>query len=283
MHTVIASFDNRAAAGSAMQRLAAEGYAHSDMHVEDNPTQGAGDALQRERQRGQEHEHQGIFGRFFTSVFGDHDYWGDTHLYSEAVRRGNAVLVVDAPDEATARRASALMRELGAYDIDERAAQWRAGGWAGAPGQPRKLDVVQEEIQVGKREVDRGGVRIVQRVSDKPVREIVRLRDEVAKVERRPVDRAASPEDLQAFREGTTELSETTEVPVVTKHARVVEEVRVGKEVREREQIIEDSVRRKDVVVERFQPGNPQSGVPREERAAAAEPRDPAPGDKPRR
>jgi stress response protein YsnF len=39
---------------------------------------------------------------------------------------------------------------------------------------------------------------------------------------------------------------------VVAKTARVVEEVRVGKEVREREETIEDSVRRKDVDVERI-------------------------------
>lgn len=175
MHTVIASFENRAAAGSAMQRLAAEGYAQSDMHIEDNPTQGRGDALQKERQR--EHEHHGMFSRLFVKLFGEHDYWGDSHLYSESVRRGHAVLVVDARDEAQARRASDLMGELGAYDIDARAAQWRADGWSGDAGPAPDPDV-QDELLVCRREVCKGGVRIFQREGDKPLCEIVRLRDD---------------------------------------------------------------------------------------------------------
>lgn len=42
------------------------------------------------------------------------------------------------------------------------------------------------------------------------------------------------------------------EEPVVAKTARIVEEVRVGKEVREREETIEDTLRRKDVEVQRL-------------------------------
>ena len=69
---------------------------------------------------------------------------------------------------------------------------------------------------------------------------------------RRPVDREVSANDLASFKEGTLEVRETVEEPVVAKKARVVEEVRVGKEVRERDEAIEDSVRRKDVEIERL-------------------------------
>jgi len=135
-------------------------------------------------------------------------------------------------------------------------------------GSEGTLDVVQEELHVGKRSLDKGGVRVVQRVSEKPVREVVRLREEHAMVDRHPVDRAAEPGDMNAFREGTLEVRESAEEPVVSKTARVVEEVRVGKDVREREETIEDRVRRKDVDVERI-------GGEQRERAVASNTRDP--------
>jgi hypothetical protein len=45
-------------------------------------------------------------------------------------------------------------------------------------------------------------------------------------------------------------MTETEEVPVVKKEARVVEEVRLKKDVRERDEVIRDTVRRKDVEVD---------------------------------
>ena len=112
------------------------------------------------------------------------------------------------------------------------------------------LPVVQEEMKIGKREVQRGGVRVIQRMTQTPVRELLRLREERAVVERHPVDRPATPADFQAFREGTIELRETVEEPVVSKTAHVVEEVVVGKRVEERTQTVEDVVRRAAVEVE---------------------------------
>lgn len=128
---------------------------------------------------------------------------------------------------------------------------------------------MQEELQVGKRTLDRGGVRVVQRVSEQPVREVVRLREEHAMVDRRAVDRPATAADLDTFKEGTIEVREMTEEPVVAKTARVVEEVRVGKEVREREETVEDRVRRKDVDVQRLDGGS--RGMVERERAVASD------------
>ena len=117
------------------------------------------------------------------------------------------------------------------------------------------MPVVQEELQVGKREVETGGVRVVKRVTETPVKEMVRLREERATVERRPVDRAATEADLSSFKEGTVEVRETSEEPVIAKTARVVEEVVIGKDVKERTETIPDTVRRTDVEVEKLQPG----------------------------
>jgi uncharacterized protein (TIGR02271 family) len=113
-----------------------------------------------------------------------------------------------------------------------------------------RLPVVEENVEVGKREVQRGGVRVYSHVTEKPVQEQLNLREERVNVERRPVDRPASEADFQTFKEGTIEVTETAEEPVVQKQARVVEEVVVGKDVQERTETVKDTVRRTDVQVE---------------------------------
>ena len=116
------------------------------------------------------------------------------------------------------------------------------------------IPVVEEELRVGKREVNRGGVRVYSHVTERPVEEDVQLREEHVRVQRNPVNRPASEADFQAFKEGTVELTETTEEPVISKQARVVEEVVVGKDVTDRTQTVRDSVRRTDVEVEEVAP-----------------------------
>jgi len=115
------------------------------------------------------------------------------------------------------------------------------------------IPVVQEEVQVGKRQVQRGGVRVFSRVVETPVNETVSLREEHVSVERRPVDQPINPADAAAFKDKTIELRETAEEPVVQKSARVVEEVVVGKEVSQRQQNIQDTVRHTEVEVQPLQ------------------------------
>jgi len=115
-----------------------------------------------------------------------------------------------------------------------------------------RIPIVQEELRVGKRAVQRGGVRIYQRMTEKPVQETVQLREEHVNVERRPVDQPATEADMNALKEGAIELRETAEEPVVSKSARVVEEVVVGKEATERTENINDTVRRTEVDVEQM-------------------------------
>jgi len=187
----------------------------------------------------------------------------DAEYYAEGVRRGGVLVTVKTSDHL-ADKAATLLDDAGAVDVDKKSAEWRNSGWN--PKTPmadnrnirdtpntrdtRKLDVVQEDIEVGKREVGRRGVRIYSDVTETPVEKQVNLRDEHIRVDRQPVNRPATPGDLEAFREGQVELTETHEEPVVNKTVRVVEEVRVGKDVNERTETIRDTVRRKDVRVE---------------------------------
>ena len=113
------------------------------------------------------------------------------------------------------------------------------------------LPVIEEEIKIGKREVERGGVRVHSRVTERPVEETVTLREEHVTVDRRPANREVSQADMAAVREGTFELTETEQEAVVAKQARVVGEVVVSKEVRQHEETVRDTVRRTDVEVEK--------------------------------
>ncbi len=115
---------------------------------------------------------------------------------------------------------------------------------------------VEEEVEVGKRRVASGGVRVTSTVTEKPVQKTVSLREEQVEVEHRNVDHELSPEEAEdAFEEKTLEMTETSEEAEVKKTARVVGEVSLRKEVNEREETVRDTVRRTDVEVERLEPG----------------------------
>ena len=113
------------------------------------------------------------------------------------------------------------------------------------------IPVVAEELVVGKRAVDQGGVRIFRRVVEIPVEETVNLREEHVTMERRPVNRAVTDSDL-TFGNRTIELTETAEEAVISKEARVVEEVLVGKQASEHIETVHDTVRKTEVEVEQI-------------------------------
>jgi len=115
-----------------------------------------------------------------------------------------------------------------------------------------KIPIVEEELRVGKREVETGGVRVNTRVEETPVNEQVTLREENVDVHRRPVDRPVSDSDINNFQEGTFEVRERAEEAIVDKQARVVEEVHVKKNVEQHAENIQDTVRRTDVDVEQL-------------------------------
>ncbi len=112
------------------------------------------------------------------------------------------------------------------------------------------IPVIEEELQVGKRAVKTGGVRVETHIAERPVEETVSLREENVIVERRPVDRAVTDADMSAVKEGDFTVAERAEQAVVGKQARVVEEVVIGKDVTERTETVQDTVRRTDVEVE---------------------------------
>ncbi|HEY0757691.1 MAG TPA: DUF2382 domain-containing protein [Acidisarcina sp.] len=177
------------------------------------------------------------------------------HHYAAGVNSGGALLTATVDDDE-ATEVAATLKEYGARDIDgsyEQAAGagtpvYSGAGNANLTGETA-IPVVEEELVVGKREVDRGGVRIYSHVVERPVEADVTLRDEQINVERRPVNRAATAADF-AGGDKSFEVYATGEEAVVGKNSRVVEEVRVGKQSTERTESVQDTVRRTEVEVE---------------------------------
>ena len=158
-----------------------------------------------------------------------------------------------------------MLDETGAVDVDQLQNAWRGAGWTAPSAAPAYADardqrdeaipIVEEQLVVGKREVERGGVRVRSYVVETPVSEQVSLREENVSIERRPVDRALTGAE-DAFRDRSIEMTETGEEAVVGKTATVKEEITIRKDVGQRTQEINDTVRHTEVEVERL-PGSP--------------------------
>jgi uncharacterized protein (TIGR02271 family) len=117
-------------------------------------------------------------------------------------------------------------------------------------GREEVIPIVQENLQVGKRDVNHGRVRVRSYVVETPVNEQVNLRRENVELERRPVDRAVTAADQALFRERTIEAVQHDEEAVVSKEARVTEEIALRKNVEQQTETVSDTVRRTEVEVQ---------------------------------
>jgi uncharacterized protein (TIGR02271 family) len=169
----------------------------------------------------------------------------EARRYLDGLRSGYTLEAATIDDDK-AERALAIMKE--------HAMSFEGGARTdGAPrtGSEAVLPVIAEELRVGKRQVEAGGVRVTSTVQEIPVQEQVQLREEKVDVERRAVNRPVAAGDA-AFEEQAFEVKATNEEAFVAKEARVVEEVVVRKNENVRNETINDTVRRQDVNVEQL-------------------------------
>jgi uncharacterized protein (TIGR02271 family) len=245
---VVGTFESRADAEQVAELLCERGIDRSDIDIHTLDREQRGTAGPREETS------------WWDWLFGESE---QRSHYTDNVRGGGAVLAVTADDPHEAARARHLMEAEGG-DVEaqsvgepdargqERAGQRPLGAGSAEVAADREavLPVTEERLKVGKRPVARGGVRIYRRMSERPVEEQVRLREEHVNVERRPVDRPAG-DAVGAFRDEVIEITEMGEEAIVAKEVRVVEEVVVNKDVRERDETVTERVRRSDVEVDR--------------------------------
>ncbi len=270
-HTVVGIFDDRGDAQSAMNELVDAGFIKEHIDLSNRAAGGTGTAGQSSY-TGTDHDttadnsytstgaNQGIGDRitnFFSSLFDDDE---TVRNYTNAAGDAEAILTVQVDSEERARVAQEILDRNGAIDAEERGASYsgrhltgdRAATARAGENATTKIPVVEENLNLGKREIERGGARIRSRIIEKPVEESIRLREEHVVVNRRPVDREISDADLKNFQPGEMEITEHAEVPIVGKEARVVEEVEVGKKVTEREETVRDTVRSTEVDVKQI-------------------------------
>lgn len=114
------------------------------------------------------------------------------------------------------------------------------------------IKVYEERLDVGKRSVSRGKVRVHTHVETREVSEDVTLHSEVVSVDRRVVDRpvSAAAFDVDPFKERTIEMEEFAEEAVVAKSAHVVEEIGIRKEGADHIQNVHETLRKTVVDIE---------------------------------
>jgi uncharacterized protein (TIGR02271 family) len=192
----------------------------------------------------------------------------DATIYAEGVQQGGSLIMLQALNDRDAETAADILDRHHVVDISQRMRGFQrqslertsttttARGTAMNSnlynGQDIAIPIIEEELRVGKREVEGGGVRVNTRVEEVPVNEQVTLRDEEIDVHRKRVDRPVTEADMAALQTGTFEVREHDEEAIVDKTARVVEEVHVKKDVQERTETIQDTVRRTDVDVDQL-------------------------------
>lgn len=188
--TITALFDTRSEAEAAKERLKAAHVDVNHIHVHDKSSAGY-------KETGYStHEDRGIWDSIKHAFLPDED----RHTYEEGVRRGGVLLTADV-DDSNVDEAVAVLEQANTIDIDDRSNEWRSNGWdypaagaaigggaalssvgtaapvASTSEREEVIPVVEEELVVGKRDVDRGGVRVRSYVTETPVHEQIRLRN----------------------------------------------------------------------------------------------------------
>lgn len=241
--TVIGIFDTPDTAYAAGDALVEQGVEQSSIYISAKEgTKGAA---------GKKGQSIDAIRSFLSEIFGPENSQ-DADSYVKEIDRGAVLLSVDLPDDIDINPICDVIQDAGAVNMEAQGAG-QASGYSAeqSRGGSEAIPVVEEQMEVGKRKVAQGSVRVVSRMVETPVQEDVMLRDETATVTRRPVDRPISPEDVGKMGDRSIEVEETSEKAVMSKNARVVEEIEVGKETSERTETIEGTERRTEVEVER--------------------------------
>ncbi len=213
----------------------------------------------------------------------------DAREFAEAVRRGGNLVITELDDDRKADEVARYLDEQESVDLSQRKEMWRQEGYSGfnpdadlysreevehersrvlGSGEGARIQKAREDVRIGKREVETGGLRVHKHVKETPVEEDIELREEHAEVRREKVDKPIRGDDEDLFKEETIEVSEHREEPVVQKETRVEEELHVGKEVEEHTETIHETVRETEIDIERL-----ESNLPEEHRFSRHEPK----------
>lgn len=113
----------------------------------------------------------------------------------------------------------------------------------------RTIELSEEELKVGKREIEAGGVRLRKIIRTEVINQPVELKREEIVIERVPADQAHAIQQ-RAFEGEEIYIPLRREEVVIEKQPRIREEVRIRKETQTERQELSEEVRREDVEIE---------------------------------
>ena len=171
MPTVIGLFDDRTEAMRAYDALLSGGFRSAELDILTNDDKDDVPKLAR---------------------LGDSVPEPDVHVYLEGVRQGGTLVTANATGN-NVTKAAEILAGYHMVNIPARVAELRKTRSTLQLADPKTdeqvLEVVEEELEVGTQQVERGRMRIYSKVSERAVERQVGLRDETIRVQRRPVSR----------------------------------------------------------------------------------------------
>jgi hypothetical protein len=149
--TLIAVFDNRGDAQSALDELVSSGFSRSQIRLSESTPTAAPTATETTHGTG----FVDSIRHFLGSMFGtdDSEY---VQKYSDAVTRGHQVLTLTIDTEREAERAADIVERFGPVDIDEKSNEWTGGALAseamrmGSGAQQQSSQISQQSSQTAQ-------------------------------------------------------------------------------------------------------------------------------------
>ena len=181
----------------------------------------------------------------------------ETSTYKHAVQMGHAVVSAEIEEDHIDPASEAMRHpedgvDIDAYEADHAVESENNDELATGAAGEQTVAVGEERLTLGKRAVERGSAHVRTYVQEVPVEERIRLREERLTVDRRPADRIVTGAEADnLFQERDIEVTTRSEEAVVGKETVITGEVIVGKEVTDREEVVQDTVRKTEVDVDR--------------------------------
>ena len=158
---------------------------------------------------------------------------------------------------STTTRTTTTQTQTAQADTDENSGRQQNSGQLSMTGGTNSvIPLYKEDLDVGKREVDAGTVRVKKIVKTETVNQPVELRHEEVVIDRQPASATASTAPDNAFQEQETVIHLKKEEPVVQKRVASAGQVVVQARSQEEQQNIHEQIRSEDVAVDK---GNAQN------------------------
>jgi uncharacterized protein (TIGR02271 family) len=244
---IVAVYDKVGKAKEAARALESSGFSANDISV-----------LSRESLTDTEVHEGGLWRRLFGRNVGDHE----SSVYGRTIESGGAVLALRTLDTEVPRAMKILdvhnpvdssdrTTNLGVAPAAARSAVTPPATTSRTTAKEEVLRLAEEQLDVGKRQVETGKARVRRFVTERPVEANVTLHEEHAEMMRRAVTDPSPARDVD-WSDKTIEITETAEQAVVNKTAHVAEEVVIRREGSDHVETVRGTVRRQQVELERL-------------------------------